>query len=43
VRASLLCIRGSRKPWYRESELKISDDFGLSVYDADLKIDEEKE
>ena len=41
LKASLLCIRGSRKPWYKENEIKISDDFRLSVYDADLKIDDE--
>ena len=41
VRASLLCIRGSRKPWYKESETKISDDFKLSVHEADLKVSAE--
>ena len=41
VRASLLCIRGSRKPWYKEDTTKISEDFRLSVHEADLRVNDE--
>jgi len=43
VRSALLCIRGSRKPWYKENPMKVSDDFGLCIYEADLAVTMEDE
>jgi len=43
VRSALLCIRGSRKPWYKENTMKVSDDFGLCIYEADLAVTREDE
>ena len=37
-RAALLCIRGSRKPWYKEGVKKVSEDFRLTVHEADLDL-----
>ena len=44
LRSALLCVRGSKKAWYKkddkiyrdelEDEVKISQDFGLSVVEA---------
>ena len=36
LRSALLCVRGSKKAWYKKGEVKISQDFGLSVVEAGL-------
>ena len=36
LRSALLCVRGSKKAWYKKDEVKISQDFGLSVVEAGL-------
>jgi len=35
VKSALLCVRGSRTPWIKK-EVKVSEDFGLSVVTAGL-------
>ena len=34
LRSTVLCLRGSRRPW--KTQPKISDDFGLHLHDADV-------
>ena len=36
LRAAVLCVRGSRRPWSQNSS-KLSSDFGLSLFEAGLK------
>ena len=36
LRSALLCMRGSKKAWYKKDEVKISQDFRLSVVEAGL-------
>ena len=36
LKSALLCVRGSRTPWYKKSQVQISEDFGLSVVTAGL-------
>ena len=36
LRSALLCVRRSKKAWYKKDEVKISQDFGLSVVEARL-------
>ena len=37
-RAALLCVRGSRTPWYKENTKAVSEDFRLTVHEADLDL-----
>lgn len=34
--ASLLCVRGSKRPWYKQEGVRVSADFDLLVNKADL-------
>ena len=36
LRAAILCVRGSRRPWHRQDTVKISEDFGLRTIEAGL-------
>ena len=36
LRAAVLCVRGSRRPWSQKTS-KLSSDFGLSLFEAGLK------
>ena len=36
LRAAVLCVRGSRRPWSQNTS-KLSSDFGLSLFEAGLK------
>ena len=36
LRASLLCVRGSRRPWINQEATKVSTDFGLRFVEAGL-------
>ncbi len=36
LRSSLLCVRGSRRPWKNIDPPKLSNDFGLLASEADL-------
>ena len=36
LRATLLCVRGSRRPWFKHETVKISEDFGLRSIEAGL-------
>ena len=36
LRSALLCVRGSKKAWYKKDEVKTSQDFGLTVVEAGL-------
>ena len=38
LKSALLCVRGSRTPWYRKDQVKISEDFLLSVVGAGLEM-----
>ena len=37
-RAALLCVRGSRTPWYKENTKAVSEDFRLTVHEAGLDL-----
>ena len=36
LRAAVLCVRGSRRPWSRNTS-ELSSDFGLSLFEAGLR------
>ena len=36
LRACLLCVRGSRRPWHHNTA-KLSSDFGLTLHEAGIK------
>ena len=36
--SSPLCVRGSRTPWYKENTKAVSEDFRLTVHEADLDL-----
>ena len=41
-----MCVRGSRTPWYKENTKAVSEDFRLTVHEADLDLriaDDDKE
>ena len=37
-RRSVSCVRGSRTPWYKENTKAVSEDFRLTVHEADLDL-----
>ena len=44
LKSALLCVRESKNAWYKKDEVKISQDFGLSVVeveDGPTRTDEE--
>ena len=38
LRSALLCVRGSKKAWYKNEEVKISQDFELSFVESGLTM-----
>ena len=37
LRSCLLCVRGSRRPWYSKKSATVSSDFGLLMCEAEIR------